>query len=169
MVLFLDFDGVLNSGTSRQKTHCTFHLDLFENRPLRRDRIDFDDNCVRVLIAIINFLNVKKIVVTSTWRVGVDPKYFKQLFDLYGISGIEFDTLPTGEYADESSKGMGSRGDMVEDYIRRKGVTDYICIDDMSTHYYRFSMDESKYVFITDKNLGLIDQDYMRIVTAFSK
>lgn len=153
--LYLDFDGVLNSKRSRSAVRCHFHLDIFESRSLSKDRIDFDDGCISALVKLQRAKNLLNIVVTSSWRLGCKPEHFTELFNLYGIPYKNVEVLPVGDYADESPKGFGIRGLLVQHHIVANGITEFVCIDDTVTHYNYF---KSSRVIFTDHETGLTIQ-----------
>lgn len=151
--LYLDFDGVLNTAVSRSAIHCHFHLDIFESRPLTKGRIDFDQDCISALIKLQKARNLLNIVVASSWRRGCEACHFAELFNLYGIPYRDIEVLGTGDYADESLKGFGTRGILVEKHIADNAVEDYLCIDDTISHYNYFS--DTKRVVFTNPTTGL--------------
>lgn len=57
-----------------------------------------------------------------------------------------------GDYADDSPKGFGIRGILVQQHIAANSVTDFICIDDTVTHYSYF---KSSRVIFTNHATGL--------------
>ena len=122
-IIFLDFDGVLNSVASTIAYH---HL-----RGPSKTIYSETDRLDPVAIGLLKYLvdaTGAEIVVSSTWRLNYDLQEFKDIFALYGWENAPF-VSKTGR------GGINSvRGDEIKEWIETtKAIVDnYVIIDDDS-------------------------------------
>lgn len=144
-IIFLDFDGVLNSVTDgivhRRQAYraCTINKTSFG------------------LLKWVTNVTGAKIVISSTWRsMGVD--WIKGVFEAHGWIMppiIDRTTLEGG--------GGGHRGSQVEQYLQdmdesEDPLEEYVCIDDDSDFF------DYQPLVKTDPNLGFTVYDAIRVI-----
>lgn len=125
-VIFLDFDGVINSFRTAI-VHNVFPVELPEDTHL------FDPVAIRMIRRLFMLDDDIKVVVSSTWRLHEPIDELSKLlgFQVYSVTP---DIIPaTGMY--ESNNNIPMRGEQIEDWLYRashKGVkvTHYCIIDD---------------------------------------
>lgn len=133
MIIFLDIDGVLNQ---LQEWHI-------------------DKACVARLGKICNKTKAK-IVLISTWRFGYFHNYsmctpqVKKLLDVFEDNHIEIQGR---------TKDLGDRQKEIEDYINRRGISEYIILDDDKSLY-----NSIKNLYIVNEKTGLTDRDVKEIL-----
>jgi hypothetical protein len=148
-VIFLDIDGVLNSGDNL----CSYG---FLNSKLGRDLYGdlFDERCVRYLEAIIQKTGAY-IVMSSSWRYA---GFFKmqQMWEARRLPGKLIDITPSGKYnPDIGYNEYTVRGDEIQEWINANKPETYCIIDDDS------DMLESQLPFFvkTDAEFGITLKD----------
>lgn len=160
--LFLDIDGVINNTNSRDANKCLFHHVLANlGRPLQKSDLDIDESNMQLVIDLICKYEFK-VVITSMWRFGARPKWFQQLFALYGLD-ISLDRIDmiTPQY--ESSHGM--RSEFIESYIAQHGCQAFVCLDDTYEHYNRL-LDR---LVLTEMKTGFTVEHYKKVVDIMEK
>jgi hypothetical protein len=122
-VIFLDFDGVLNSQSSfiyedaRRKKHKEQGVKGRVNETLSVE-------CAAVFQELLNIYPEVKIVVSSTWRIIFNLDELRQKFEEYHIDGSRIIDR-TGQRND------GDRGLEIQDWLNlHPEVAHYIVIDD---------------------------------------
>lgn len=124
-VIFLDFDGVLNSF----RTVAAFGSYGFpprEEKHFMRSELKLDP----VAIGLVRDLCEKsgaKIVISSAWRIGTPIEHFIRLFGVYG-----WPDAPVIGKTDQTAEGF--RGTEVADWLQIHGqtVTHHVIFDDHS-------------------------------------
>lgn len=126
-ILFLDFDGVLNSQASF----------IYERRRRRKDP-SIESNisstlchiCTSNLQYIIEHVPDLKIVISSSWRRGNTLEELKEILASYGVdSSIVVDVTP---YTWDDIEG-NYRGNDIKAWLEKhQDVTDFVIVDDDS-------------------------------------
>lgn len=151
--LFLDIDGVLNTGCYQESLIGSGQSITDEDGAL------FDPNAVENLRTIIDETSAK-IVLTSTWRMdGIDAmremwKRRKMPSYVYAITPHSITRFADIDTKDEWSKrAIGSRGMEVNEWLHRnsKGTNAYAIVDDESD----FLLFQTKHIVLTDPYLGV--------------
>lgn len=107
-VIFLDFDGVLNSDEYFERT-----------KDDKINRSEFDDNSLKILREIINLTDAK-IVVTSTWKELRRFDKVKEYLESHGI--LVYDTTRKIDF---------KRGEEIRDYLSsHKDISEFVIVDD---------------------------------------
>ena len=160
--LFLDIDGVLNTGQYRDA------LKESGKRFFDDDGALFDPDAVSNLRSIIDKTSAK-IVLTSTWRLdGIEAvrdmwKRRRMPSDIMGITPHSITRFADIDTHDEWSKhAIGSRGMEVNEWLRRnaKGSNAYAILDD-EDDYLLF---QAKHIVLTDPFVGITNEIADRII-----
>lgn len=125
-LIFLDVDGVLNSALTKEQYRGMMGLD---------DR--FLKNLAK-LIKISNKTDDTKIVLTSSWRIGINreganiPRHYQYLTQRLQEYGLTiFDETPNIRYSKDNYKGCRGREIMTWLYQHREeNITGMVIIDD---------------------------------------
>ncbi len=151
-IIFLDFDGVLNSlkGYRRAKA---------EDRPTGDEYgTVFDGDCVAALRRIVEATEAK-IVVTSSWRFFLDMDDMRKMWADRRLPGSVYSVTPTDLLIDPEER--CKRGIEIGEWLRsHKGVTDFVIIDDDKD----FLPDQLAHLICTDADTGLTSSDADRAV-----
>lgn len=125
-VIFLDIDGVLNSGDNQ----CSYgFLKEDSGRDIYGDL--FDDRCVRYLRAIIEKTGAY-LVISSSWRHSGMVKIC-QMWEDRKLPGKVIDMTPFGRYnPDTEHTEYVDRGDEIQQWIDSAKPEKYVIIDDDS-------------------------------------
>ena len=136
-VLFLDFDGVLNSeGFLRwQRNHSD------EQKPFDAENID-------ALNSLIQRLGISRIVVSSSWKIG---RSLDELRSLLCEAGMEYSEYVTDVTAGGSS-GSEGRAEEILEAISRLEISDFLILDDFNLSEY---FDERFYRVDSSKGLEM--------------
>ena len=145
-IIFLDIDGVLR----------TFKSDLEWSRKLNipvlkgTDR-KFDRSAVATINEIISWTHAK-IVITSSWRIGLSLNDLKKIFRDNNI------------YADIVGKldVIGSRGEEIQYWLNDNDVSKYVVIDDNINDIIDFIPNDK--IIKVDSNHGLSDKKWFDII-----
>ena len=125
-VLFLDFDGVLNSAKFLHENHeeikkanggSFLHRHIKEIDPVAFER-------VRRIVETTN----SKIVISSSWRILHPIEEINEMFKIHG-----WDNPPIIDYTPRIMKSGSIRGDEIQSWIDNQKVeklTTYVCLDD---------------------------------------
>lgn len=117
-VVFLDFDGVLNS----QKWVET-HKDKFKKNLLSMDR-SLDHAAVARVDRLCK-LTGAKVVVSSSWRLFSDLPQLRTILKKHGFTGEVIDETP------HYGKGGAERGFEIQDWLNSHGpVESFVILDD---------------------------------------
>lgn len=137
-MIFLDIDGVLNSGDYMRALHR-----LYVNHGIgsTRDQYGqlFDERCVNFLELIIRETGAK-LVISSTWRLNGILR-LKRMWGDRGLPGDIIDTTPkypNPEIVERYYEPRAARGYEIQEWLdNHPEVTDYVILDDdsdMLTH-----------------------------------
>lgn len=160
--LFLDIDGVLNTG---------MYQDVLIDSG---QQIADDDGALFDPIAIENLRNIieltsAKIVLTSTWRMdGIEAmrdmwKRRRMPGYVYGITPHSITRFADVDTKNEWSKhAIGSRGMEVNEWLVRntKGSNAYAILDDEND----FLLYQAKHIVLTDSHNGLTKETANRVI-----
>ena len=117
-IIFLDFDGVLNSRRWIEEHHHLFpddHIFMHEN---------VDEQAVARVQKIIDATGAK-IVISSTWRLLNSLEKLKKLLAAHGLSGEVIGVTPRGN--------RGERGDEIQTWVDENGpIESFVILDDDS-------------------------------------
>ena len=161
-ILFLDFDGVLNTYNYTKRL-------VAEGKPYRDEYGDlFDPEAVHSLKTIIDSVPDAKIVITSTWKDTIGADKVRQLWKdrdmpgkIYGMTKPfipDFISMDSDfELAITAGKGHEVRQWLVE---HAKGKCRYVILDDMS---YFLPEQESHQVKV-DPFLGITEADAVKTI-----
>jgi len=149
-IIFLDFDGVM---LSMDYLHATGKYD------------SFDPNCCVILNKLLNQFPDARIVVSSSWRVGMTIDKLKALFADHGIdpNRVIGYTPWINTYLE--------RGAEIQDWLDRHHKVDCVVkdfmiiddnVDDILSHFNR------QFVVHTDEDKGLTHYDLDDIVQRWS-
>ena len=145
-VIFLDFDGVLNS--NKYFTNST------ENQPFF-----LEDEKMELLKNIINETNAK-IVLSTSWREiwGIDleiSKKLKEYFDSYNID--IFDVTPCINY---------NRVDEINFWIKQHKIRSFVILDDITGPWYNL---ESNVIVTNIDFQGLTEEHVKKAINILNK
>jgi len=138
-VLFLDFDGVLNSHQSNNFWHHNRDQDKWENELYKdwqgtlREYIaqEFCPIALNNVQELVRTVPDLKIVVSSTWRLGETVETLKKILaPAKLVSDAVIDVTPAFRWR---AGGETTRGHEIQDWLdRHPEVTNYVIIDDDS-------------------------------------
>lgn len=150
-IIFLDFDGVLNSA----RTIIAYGQGML----LPRSRFDdpkFDPVCVALVRALVEDTGAK-IVISSSWRTGATLGELRLIFSLYG-----WDTQDS--IIDVTPSFMNvTRGVEIHHWLENNAWHDYVIIDDGDG----FLAEQLPHVIKTDMYEGLTFQQFVQIGNRF--
>lgn len=120
-VIFLDFDGVLNTEQYQAQL-------AIEGKPTKDAWGPlFDPRAVENLCKIL-VATEAKIVISSSWRYAHRLSSLRRMWKVRGLQGEVFDTIPCGAT-------YISRGEDIECWLDRNGRPDYVIIDDLDDFF----------------------------------
>lgn len=141
--LFLDFDGVLNSGNYQTDRKLAKMPASDQFGPL------FDPKAVEALKEVIDSYPDLKIVITSLWRYIHSFDKLRKMWKMRGMPGRLHAVLPTDSMSD-------NRSEEIADYLHSHNKTaDYIIIDDEDS----FTAEQRTRCIITNPDTGLRSRD----------
>lgn len=141
-VLFLDFDGVLNS-----LEYC------FLRKPDDEFIVRFDPRLIEMLNFVCREIPELKIVISSSWRKINTLDAIKELLSSYGF-------LYTETIIDKTPSLNTIRGFEIEDYCTKYNITQYCIVDDD-----RDMLESQMKNFVrTDDVVGLTFYDALKII-----
>lgn len=153
-VIFLDFDGVLNSRQSfafwhRKRDQKKWENELYESWKGTLHEYLAQEFCpiaTSNLSILIEKVPEAKIVVSSTWRILNDVPALKEILKPFPtVANRIIDRTPRGEYKD----GRIMRGEEIKMWLdQHPKVTNYVIIDDDSD-----MLDEQRENFVHTSNL----------------
>ncbi len=133
-VIFLDFDGVLNSEASVLLSIRQRILNGTDDSPVNEDLCPV---CTSTFQMILDYLPEAKIVISSSWRLFFNIEQLKAILTRYGIEGERVVGVTPAAHLDQSN-----RGDDISLYLEEHPeVTEYGILDDnggMTVHTDRF-------------------------------
>ncbi|HPY21478.1 MAG TPA: HAD domain-containing protein [Bacteroidales bacterium] len=160
-VIFLDFDGVLNSGDNSTALHYLMCNNPDINRTFIAG-VEFDERCVRWLRYIINCTDAK-IVISSSWKFLYKLEELQSIWNELSLPGeiigytpcIDCEFISTFE---EDIKPV-ERGKEIQRWLDLNKVEKYCIIDD---DYYEMLPDQ---IFVqTDPEFGLTHETAKLVV-----
>lgn len=174
-IIFLDFDGVLNSrsyynsdrypkiiGDSNititledivSRSAAKAILPEFERDPIEFYRNDIDPIAVGIFNTIFDHVT-PGIVVSSTWRNGHSIAWLQAVFNVVGLKGIVIGKTPSLAFPG------AVRGNEIREYTQGNRITNFVIIDDDSDMLY-----EHRNRFVnTDNTVGISAADVLKVV-----
>lgn len=116
-IIFLDFDGVLNTERHQARLAVEGKVAKDEWVPL------FDPQAVANLQKILEATDAR-IVITSTWRYIHSPGNLRKMWIERGLPGKIFGFLPSDSFC-------MTRGEEIEDWLRDHKCDHFVIIDDV--------------------------------------
>lgn len=137
-IVFLDIDGVVNSRKWYYARSC-MPKEMFiptDDRVTERDMRELDLTVLGLLCKLVLDTG-SKIVITSTWRLGKDPLYFRLMFHRRGITEFPRDTFigctPSLPSSRDTQGHNVTRGTEIQKWIEDNNFTGkYVIFDDDS-------------------------------------
>lgn len=158
-VIFLDFDGVLNSSDNQaamgyeKKTENT---EIIYGFTMDEYGVLFDERCVRWLSYIVGVTR-SKFVISSTWRL-MGLEKLKAMWKHRDLPGEVIGVTPWHLDTDK-------RGDQIKYWLQSNKVDSYCIIDDVNE-----MLDEQQEFFVkTDYEFGLTMDTSTKIVSILNK
>ncbi len=137
--LFLDFDGVLNTGKYQTELKMEGKPASDQFGPL------FDPAAVGALKVLTDQYPEMKIVITSSWRFIHSPAKLREMWKSRLLPGKIYTVLPTDAFTND-------RAEEINDFLRNHNrMADYIIIDDEDV----FTPSQSAHCIITNPFHGL--------------
>lgn len=159
-ILFLDFDGVLNStrtsiAFANIKGYGTgslsFSTDSRYPTEFSKEYFRLDPIAIELLRRVIEDTGAK-IVISSTWRLGSCVEHFNKLFECYGWDTTDIVIGMTPYFGK-------IRGDEVKQWLdenKALGITHYVIVDDSSD----FRPEQKPHFVQTNLNIGFSHVTY---------
>lgn len=174
IIIFLDFDGVVNTQNPYGFDLCMYWKD--KRYPKKKEiEFNFDPNCITPLKKLIEFCkNSKgqgieyKIVVSSTWRMMLDTKDFNAMFQKY--LHIYPRDYKLNVFLGITDIDNNARGMQIKNYISnfnknsRKKIKDWLIIDDEAYHPSITDYQARDRIFNIDSMIGLNEAYLNRII-----
>lgn len=135
-VIFLDIDGVLNSGDYMNATHILNHKHGVEEVVCSDEYgHTFDPRCVLYLDHILRETGAK-LVISSTWRYS-GLKIMQEMWAARNLPGEVIDITPLRSEVDPEIEERfydprAGRGYEIQDWLERNQVESYVILDDDS-------------------------------------
>lgn len=145
-IIFLDFDGVLNTEQYQALTAVNGNPGKDAWGPL------FDPRAVANLRKIIDATGAA-VVISSSWRYIHRLGSLRMMWEIRGLPGEILDTLPCGA-------SYISRGEDIECWLNQHEQTDYVIIDDLDDFY---PSQHDRYVE-TNPIVGITETDAERAI-----
>lgn len=120
-VIFLDFDGVLNTEQHQARLAVEGKPTKDAWGPL------FDPRAVGYLRGILEATDAE-VVISSSWRYVHSLGSLRTMWSARGLPGEVADTIACGAF-------YISRGEEIECWLNRHGCPDYVIIDDVDDFY----------------------------------
>lgn len=138
-LLFLDFDGVLNTDSH------IYNLRK-EDKPVNDEYGPVFDPCAaEALKLIIESIEDVRIIITSSWRYMYSLSDLKEMWQKRGLPGKIFGILPTDSLCE-------TRGEEITEYLSGKWKgTNYVIIDDEDS----YSESQKSHCYIVNSQYGL--------------
>lgn len=156
-IIFLDFDGVLNSERNYRKLHMNSMPICDQFGAL------FDEKCVAALEMIIEATKAE-IVITSSWRYLLDLPTLRDMWECRGLPGRIISMTRTDLVTDDPFDNL-IRGKEVEAWLRKHHVNEdtgkYVIIDDENEY---MTKQLSHFVW-TNPESGLTKNDAERAIS----
>ena len=150
-IVFLDFDGVLN--TEQYQARLTVDGKPTKDMwgPL------FDPHAVENLRQILDEMDAQ-IVISSSWRYAHSLGSLRMMWEVRGLPGEICDTLACGAT-------YISRGEEIECWLERNNRPDYVIIDDLDD----FFPAQRDYYVETNPIVGITEADAQKAVEILRK
>lgn len=150
-VIFLDFDGVLNTEQ--------YHAKLVAEGKLTKDKWGplFDPKAVANLRSIIDATDAG-IVISSSWRYLYMLGSLRMMWEVRGLPGEIVSILPCGTT-------YISRGEEIEGWLEQHGRPDYVIIDDLDD----FNQAQHTHYVETNPIVGITEQDSNKAIKILKK
>ena len=145
-VIFLDFDGVLNTEQYQAGLAVEGKPTKDAWGPL------FDPRAVENLRLILEATDAA-IVISSSWRYALSLSSLRKMWEVRGLPGEIFDTLACGAT-------YISRGEDIECWLDKHGCPDYVIIDDLDD----FSPAQHDRYVETNPIVGITDDDAQKAI-----
>ena len=154
--IFLDIDGVL----ATYKQYVMNKKKFQDKNPIAKElniSYPFDPKCVKIFNEILDETGAN-IVLSSDWKELFNLKELDKIFKFNGVNKSPIDTTINEDVS------MGNitknRAYQVGEYIQRKGITNYVVIDDLNiSKFMSITNDDDKFVLTNDfeglKQLGI--------------
>lgn len=168
-IIFLDFDGVLNT------TRYRYEMAQKDIRPCDQYGFLFDPEAIENLKSIIDSTGAK-VCVTSSWAWEIGPKNLSTFWKKRNMPGLLSGTTvgvqvyPECAIIDEDEfdpfklmgQGIAGRGSEIESYLKAKGYRDvrYVIIDDVMD----FKKEQLAFLVKTDPEVGITKQDAQKAI-----
>lgn len=138
-MLFLDFDGVLNTARHYKSLQRAGEMTRDEYGPL------FDPGAIEALRLIVEHLNSPDIIITSSWRYHLTLNDLRKMWIKREMPGKIYGMLPRDSYCD-------TRGEEIKEYLLANGRNrPYLILDDEDS----YSKDQQPHCIIVDAEQGL--------------
>jgi len=165
-VLFLDFDGVLNS-----KQHFLMYKDVkihgadtLSDADLFCMKRDVNKNNMWVLGYILEQVPDLKIVISSAWRLHYQIDQFKDLFAIFKLDGERIIDKTPKKFSSERVHEIH----MWLDDKKDEGIeVDWVALDDHPIFFLE-DPDKAAREFLTDPWIGVTMQDAFKIIKHFN-
>lgn len=165
-ILFLDFDGVLNSKQHflMIKNLSTPPADTLNDADLFSMKRNVNANNMWALKYILDNIPDLKIVISSAWRNYYELEQFKELFKLFGLDESRIISKTPKKFSSERCHEVRM---WLDDYIElHHKQVDFLAVDDHTvwdlTHEFKARE------ILTDGWMGLTMQDAFRIIKHFN-
>lgn len=150
-VIFLDFDGVMDTGS--------YDSYLVNNNMPNVDEFGpvFDPECVKALESILNATGAQ-IVVSSTWKEFMTIEEIQEMWRCRKLPGVVIGMTPSCSR---------HRGDEIDAWLADCDTTcEYVIIDDMDES--QFNEHQYEHLFVVNPYDGLNDEVASEIIEHFS-
>lgn len=145
-IIFLDFDGVLNT----EQYQARLAVDGEPNKDVWGPL--FDPHAVEYLRSIIDETDAA-IVISSSWRYIHRLGSLRMMWELRELPGEILDTLPCGA-------SYVSRGEEIDCWLSHYGQSNYVIIDDLDDFY---SWQHDRYIE-TNPIIGITETDARKAI-----
>lgn len=150
-VVFLDFDGVLNTEQ--------YQAELAINGQLNRDKwgLLFSPKAVSNLKKIVDATNAS-IVVTSTWRYIHGLHELKEMWEERSLPGKLMGILPCDSL-------QPTRGEEISEYLSGLGKLSYVILDDVN----EFDQTQFHNLVLVNPVIGISNKDAQKAISILNK
>jgi HAD domain in Swiss Army Knife RNA repair proteins len=161
-VIFLDFDGVLNSWkyTNIWLGNCTI-----KDGYIDRDKYGFlfDKNCVLNLKNLIDKASAD-IVISSSWRhLGLEK--IKMLWNDRQLPGEVIGIIPKHDKQTTGNSESLSRGECIQLWLEENPIESYVILDDNDD----FLEEQKQFWVQTNGDIGFSEQDLAKALDVLTK
>ena len=166
-ILFLDFDGVLNTDSYRRK--------LLENGKMISDNFGplFDPAATDNLKKIVDAVPGLVIMITSSWKVTHDFSWFKELWSQRNMPGqirLLPDYVPEIDFSQVNEEDiylLSGKGYEIKHWLEMSAPDNckFAILDDMSI----FLPEQLPYLVQTDPLYGITEKEVRKVVELLTK